>query len=135
VIAGDRIAGEKFLNRLEPFIWRKSLDFYAIQDIHSIKRQIYATKGGERIDILGHNIKLGRGGIREIEFYVQIQQLIWGGRLQEVRCSMRSKKLKAFDTQISANSDRAFVTSWRSQNVKISHIPICNAAIAFCVLR
>ena len=95
VIAGDTLAGEKFLRKLEPFIWRKSLDFYAIQDIHSIKRQIYATKGGERIDVLGHNIKLGRGGIREIEFYVQIQQLIWGGRLHEVRCSRTLEGLEA----------------------------------------
>ncbi|MEQ8510734.1 MAG: bifunctional [glutamine synthetase] adenylyltransferase/[glutamine synthetase]-adenylyl-L-tyrosine phosphorylase [Rhodospirillaceae bacterium] len=95
VIAGDKTAGERFLDQLKPFIWRKSLDFYAIQDIHSIKRQIYATKGGERIDILGHNIKLGRGGIREIEFYVQIQQLIWGGRLQEVRCSRTLDGLEA----------------------------------------
>ena len=95
VIAGDKTAGERFLDQLKPFIWRKSLDFYAIQDIHSIKRQIYATKGGERIDILGHNIKLGRGGIREIEFYVQIQQLIWGGRLREVRCSRTLEGLEA----------------------------------------
>ncbi|MDG2243844.1 MAG: bifunctional [glutamine synthetase] adenylyltransferase/[glutamine synthetase]-adenylyl-L-tyrosine phosphorylase [Rhodospirillaceae bacterium] len=85
VIAGDNIVGSAFLKRLEPFIWRKSLDFYAIQDIHSIKRQIYASKGGHEIDVLGHDIKVGRGGIREIEFFVQIQQLIWGGRNPSLR--------------------------------------------------
>ncbi len=85
VIAGDEENGRAFLKRLEPFIWRKSLDFYAIQDIHSIKRQIYASKGGREIDVLGHDIKIGRGGIREIEFFVQIQQLIWGGRNPNLR--------------------------------------------------
>ncbi len=84
-IAGDTHLADQFLNNLVPYIWRKSLDFYAIQDIHSIKRQIYTAKGGEKIDVLGHNIKTGRGGIREIEFYVQIQQLIWGGRIPELR--------------------------------------------------
>jgi len=85
VIAGDSKSGTSFLKNLEPFIWRKSLDFYAIQDIHSIKRQIYAAKGGAKIDLLGHDIKTGRGGIREIEFFVQIQQLIWGGRNNKLR--------------------------------------------------
>ena len=79
-VAGDSDVARKFLSELIPFVWRKSLDFYAIQDIHSIKRQIYAAKGGRHINILGHDIKTGRGGIREIEFFVQIQQLIWGGR-------------------------------------------------------
>lgn len=84
-IAGDGHIAALFLKNLEPFIWRKSLDFYAIQDIHAIKRQIYAAKGGSTIDVLGHDIKTGRGGIREIEFFVQIQQLIWGGRTPELR--------------------------------------------------
>lgn len=79
-IAGDKSSGEAFLRTLRPFIWRKNLDFAAIQDIHSIKRQIDAHKGGGRIAVAGHDIKLGRGGIREIEFFVQTQQLIRGGR-------------------------------------------------------
>ena len=84
-VAGDRIAGEEFLRWLKPFIWRKHLDFAAIQDIHSIKRQINAYRGGSRIKLAGHNVKLGRGGIREIEFFAQTQQLIWGGRIPSVR--------------------------------------------------
>jgi glutamate-ammonia-ligase adenylyltransferase len=84
-VAGDRAAGERFLAELQPFIWRKNLDFAAIADIHSIKRQIQAHKGGARIAIEGHDIKTGRGGIREIEFFAQTQQLIWGGRLQALR--------------------------------------------------
>ncbi len=84
-VAGDRAAGAAFLADLAPFLWRKHLDFAAIQDIHSIKRQIDAHRGGGAIAVAGHNVKLGRGGIREIEFFAQTQQLIWGGRLPELR--------------------------------------------------
>ena len=83
--AGDIRLGEGFLDHLRPFIWRKHLDFAAIQDIHSIKRQITAYRGGAAIAVNGHDIKLGRGGIREIEFFAQTQQLIWGGRYPALR--------------------------------------------------
>lgn len=94
-VAGDRRAGAEFLDRLRPYIWRKNLDFAAIQDIHSIKRQINAHRGSGRIAVAGHNIKLGRGGIREIEFFVQTQQLIWGGRIPEVRVRGTVEGLRA----------------------------------------
>jgi len=94
-VAGDIDAGHAFLKYLTPFIWRKNLDFAAIQDIHSIKRQIHAHKGGGNIAVGGHNIKLGRGGIREIEFFVQTQQLIWGGREAALRSSGTKEALKA----------------------------------------
>jgi glutamate-ammonia-ligase adenylyltransferase len=84
-VAGDIYAGEQFLEELAPFIWRKYFDFAAIADVHSIKRQIHAHKGHGKIAVLGHNIKLGRGGIREIEFFVQTQQLITGGRDKRLR--------------------------------------------------
>src|SRR5215469_6237594 len=84
-VAGDRDAGRDFLAALTPFLWRKHLDFAAIQDIHSIKRQIHAHRGGAAVAVAGHNIKLGRGGIREIEFFAQTQQLIWGGREPALR--------------------------------------------------
>lgn len=85
VVAGDKLAGANFLNTLQPFIWRRHLDFAAIDDIQSIKRQIYAHKGGSTVAVGGHNIKLGRGGIREVEFFAQTQQLIWGGREPALR--------------------------------------------------
>ncbi|MGE0764916.1 MAG: bifunctional [glutamine synthetase] adenylyltransferase/[glutamine synthetase]-adenylyl-L-tyrosine phosphorylase [Hyphomicrobiaceae bacterium] len=84
-IAGDLTAGKAFLAELAPFIWRKYLDFAAIADIHAMKRQIHAFKGFGQIGVAGHNIKLGRGGIREIEFFVQTQQLIAGGRQPDLR--------------------------------------------------
>ncbi|MDN3568897.1 bifunctional [glutamine synthetase] adenylyltransferase/[glutamine synthetase]-adenylyl-L-tyrosine phosphorylase [Paeniroseomonas aquatica] len=83
-VAGDRALGEHFLREIRPFVWRRHLDFAAVADIHSIKRQIYAHKGGKgagaTIALAGHDVKLGRGGIREIEFTAQVLQLIWGGR-------------------------------------------------------
>jgi len=85
--AGDIAAGEAFLAELQPFIWRKNLDFAAIADIHSIKRQIHVHKVDERLDPRGADLKLGRGGIREIEFYVQTQQLILGGRDKALQSS------------------------------------------------
>ncbi len=94
-VAGDLDLGAAFLAELRPFIWRKHLDFYAIQDIHSIKRQIHSHKGGERIAVEGHNVKLGRGGIREIEFFVQTQQLIWGGRNPNLRGARTLEALNA----------------------------------------
>ncbi len=79
-VAGDIAAGAAFIGELAPFIWRKYLDFAAIADIHSIKRQVHVHRGHATVRVLGHDIKRGRGGIREIEFFVQTQQLIAGGR-------------------------------------------------------
>ncbi len=84
-VAGDLMLGENFLAHIRPFVWRKHLDFAAIEDIHSIKRQINAHRGGAAVAVEGHNIKIGRGGIREIEFFSQTQQLIWGGRQAALR--------------------------------------------------
>jgi glutamate-ammonia-ligase adenylyltransferase len=84
-VAGDVAAGEAFLKELQPYVWRKYLDFAAIADVHSIKRQIHAHRGHGEVAVNGHNVKLGRGGIREIEFFVQTQQLIAGGRFPELR--------------------------------------------------
>ncbi len=85
--AGDPDTGAQFLKSIVPFIWRRHLDYAAIEDIHSIKRQIHAHEGHGAVAVAGHNIKLGRGGIREIEFFAQTQQLILGGRLPELRKS------------------------------------------------
>ncbi|MGA9601940.1 MAG: bifunctional [glutamine synthetase] adenylyltransferase/[glutamine synthetase]-adenylyl-L-tyrosine phosphorylase [Methylocystis sp.] len=83
--AGDIESGEIFLRELQPFIWRKHYDFAALADVHSIKRQIHAHKGHGVVAVNGHDVKLGRGGIREIEFFVQTQQLIVGGRDASLR--------------------------------------------------
>jgi glutamate-ammonia-ligase adenylyltransferase len=83
--AGDIELGESFLKTLRPFIWRKYLDFAAIEDVHAVKRQMHSVKGGRDVAFEGHDVKLGRGGIREIEFYAQTQQLILGGKDASLR--------------------------------------------------
>ncbi len=83
--AGDIEAGEHFLHEIAPFVWRKYMDFAALADVHAMKRQIHAHKGHSKLAVAGHNLKLGRGGIREIEFFVQTQQLVTGGRHPELR--------------------------------------------------
>jgi len=94
-VAGDLDAGAHFLGEVAPFIWRKYLDFAAIADVHAMKRQIHAVRGHGKIALHGHNLKLGRGGIREIEFFVQTQQLIAGGRQRELRCRGTLEGLRA----------------------------------------
>ncbi|KAA5599851.1 bifunctional [glutamine synthetase] adenylyltransferase/[glutamine synthetase]-adenylyl-L-tyrosine phosphorylase [Blastochloris sulfoviridis] len=83
--AGDLAVGADFLEDLAPFVWRRFLDYAAIADVHSMKRQIHAYRGHDEIAVEGHNVKLGRGGIREIEFFAQTQQLIVGGRNAHLR--------------------------------------------------
>ncbi|MEO1550126.1 MAG: bifunctional [glutamine synthetase] adenylyltransferase/[glutamine synthetase]-adenylyl-L-tyrosine phosphorylase [Pseudomonadota bacterium] len=86
VVAGDLRAGEAFLGTLAPFVWRKHLDFAAIQDAHDMRGRIWAHRelGGVQ-PLEGYNVKLGRGGIREIEFFTQTRQLIYGGRDSDLR--------------------------------------------------
>ncbi|MCF6304012.1 MAG: glutamine-synthetase adenylyltransferase, partial [Rhodobacteraceae bacterium] len=84
--AGAIDAGWKFLQRLQPFIWRRHLDFAAIEDAHDMRLRIREHKGLHGpIVIAGHNMKLGCGGIREIEFFAQTRQVIVGGRDAELR--------------------------------------------------
>ena len=94
-VAGDLEAGTAFLAELTPYVWRKYMDFAAIADVHSIKRQIHAHKGHGEVAVKGHNVKLGRGGIREIEFFVQTQQLIAGGRFLALRGRETVEMLRA----------------------------------------
>lgn len=84
--AGDIEAGSRFIDTLRPFVWRRHLDFAAIQDAHDMRLAIREHKGlGGPITLPGHNMKLGRGGIREIEFFTQTRQLIAGGRDKALR--------------------------------------------------
>ena len=83
---GDLAAGERFLRTLTPFVWRRHLDFAAIQDAHDMRLRIRDHKGFHGPVVLeGHNMKLGQGGIREIEFFTQTRQLIAGGRDPDLR--------------------------------------------------
>jgi glutamate-ammonia-ligase adenylyltransferase len=94
--AGDLAAGDRFLQALNPFVWRRHLDFAAIQDAHDMRLRIRDHKGlGGSIAVPGHDMKLGRGGIREIEFFTQTRQLIAGGRDPDLRCRGTTEGLTA----------------------------------------
>jgi [glutamine synthetase] adenylyltransferase / [glutamine synthetase]-adenylyl-L-tyrosine phosphorylase len=93
--AGDRTRAEAFLAEMQPFIWRRHLDYAAIADIQAIKRQIHVHKADERLTAPGADLKLGAGGIREIEFYAQTQQLILGGRDPGLRAPRTLDALEA----------------------------------------
>jgi [glutamine synthetase] adenylyltransferase / [glutamine synthetase]-adenylyl-L-tyrosine phosphorylase len=92
--AGDAKAGEALLGEIAPFVWRKHLDFAALADVHDMKRQMQTYRGQSAIAVEGHNVKVGRGGIREIEFFAQTQQLIAGGRHPELRVRPTLEALK-----------------------------------------
>lgn len=83
--AGDIAAGTRFLRALTPFVWRKHLDYAAIQDAHDMRLRIRDHRHLHGIGVEGHNLKLGAGGIREIEFFAQTRQLIAGGRDSRLR--------------------------------------------------
>jgi len=94
--AGDLAAGQRFLETLTPFVWRRHLDFAAIQDAHDMRLRIREHKGtGGALTIPGHDMKLGRGGIREIEFFAQTLQLISGGRDPDLRLRGTTESLAA----------------------------------------
>lgn len=102
-VAGDITLGRSFLAAIRPFVWRRHLDFALIDDIHDMKARIdryrkagrtgladlpdavLADPAASRDWLLGHNVKLGQGGIREIEFLAQAMQLVWGGRVPALR--------------------------------------------------
>lgn len=81
-VAGDIPAGETILQYLKPFIYRRYLDYNGFDDLRQMKRSIHHQYQDQRLE---DNIKLGPGGIREIEFFVQSFQLIWGGRIQALQ--------------------------------------------------
>ena len=93
--AGDLPAGEAFLQSLQSFIWRRRLDYAAIEDIHAIKRRLRAAKGTAALNDGAFDVKLGWGGIRDIELFAQTQQLIHGGRRPLLRSPQTLKALEA----------------------------------------
>lgn len=100
-VAGDLALGRRFLDEVRPFVWRRYLDFAAMADIHAMKRRMDAHKGTRLGDgggvqtLLGHDLKLGEGGIREIEFCAQTLQLVWAGRDPGLRAPATLAALQA----------------------------------------
>ncbi|WP_417463761.1 bifunctional [glutamine synthetase] adenylyltransferase/[glutamine synthetase]-adenylyl-L-tyrosine phosphorylase [Kordiimonas sp.] len=85
VVAGDMEAGEDYLDTMARWVWRKNMDFVALKDIAAIKNQINRHYGQTHISFEGYDVKLGHGGIREIEFFAQVNQLLYAGRHPRLR--------------------------------------------------
>lgn len=95
VVAGDMSVGKEFVDTLAPFIWRQNLDYRALDELADIKQRINLEHPALRTErqwrepiidqVAGFNVKLGTGGIREIEFIVNALQLVWGGKQYELR--------------------------------------------------
>lgn len=105
VIAGDINCGDKFIADLDPYIWRQNLDYQMVDEIFRLKSKInlehpqlkQARKSGALYDIecgQGFNLKLGRGGIREIEFITNAIQLLWGGKKPLLRTKSTRQTLE-----------------------------------------
>ena len=92
-VAGDKRTAQKFLQYLKPFIWRKHLDFTAINDMRALKI-IMQKKSAIDDNILALDIKRGKGCIRDIEFFVQNFQLLWGGRIPDLQTPSTLKALQ-----------------------------------------
>ena len=97
--AGDIALGERFLSAIEPFVWRRSLDFGVIEEVRQISARIRDHFAQNAQIGPGYDLKRGRGGIREVEFFVQIQQMIHGGRDASVR---RPATLDAIEALLAA---------------------------------
>jgi glutamate-ammonia-ligase adenylyltransferase len=93
--AGDKALGEHFLSAIQPFVWRRALDFGAIEEIRKMGQAIRDHYAHRQQFGPGYDVKRGRGGIREVEFFVQARQLVHGGRELGLRTG---STLHAIDT-------------------------------------
>ena len=112
--AGDIAAGERFLDRLTPFVWRRHLDYAAIQDAHDMRLKIREHKAPARRALEGFNMKLGPGGIREIEFYTQTRQIIAGGRDPSLRLRGTEAALRALEAKGWAEDAEGLIADYRA---------------------
>lgn len=114
-VAGDIDAANAFLGRIAPFVWRRHLDFATVQELHDLKKLIDSHHGHGEIRVRGHDLKLGRGGIREIEFFAQVHQLIWGGKDSRLRVIPTCQALAALAEvgRIPTEVAESFVDTYR----------------------
>jgi len=92
-VAGDAWIGEEFLKTITPFVYRKYLDFTSLEEVKEMKDRIDVASARNRKH--ENDLKLGMGGIREIEFFAQAHQLIYGGKNPELRCRATVEALRA----------------------------------------
>ena len=113
--AGDCEMGETFLASLRPFVWRRHLDYAAIDDIRAIQRQIHRVHKSAPLDQPAFDVKLGHGGIRDIELFVQSYQLILGGRSPHLRAPATLDAIAALraDGVLSAQTAEGLTRAYR----------------------
>jgi len=109
--AGDRHLGRYFLETINPFVWRRSLDYGAIRNIGSVTAQIRDHYSAGQKFGPGYDLKRGRGGIRETEFYAQMHQLIFGGRQPDLRVPATRDALAALAEAGRIDGEKAKVLS------------------------
>ncbi len=124
VVAGDKARGQDFLRQLSPFLWRQNLDFRAIDQLADLKRRINlehprlrlerAARRSIETEPLGFNIKLGTGGIREIEFIANALQMIWGGKHYNLRTTNTLEALSALENEGLLDKGQALSTIYES---------------------
>lgn len=126
--AGDFAAAEKFIQSIQPFVWRRHLDYWAIGDIHAIKRMVNAKVGDLSLYDPSADVKLGPGGIREIEFFAQTQQLILGGRNPRLRATGTIDALDVLASEgvISPDTARHLTQSYHSLRAVEHRIQMLN---------
>ena len=115
-VGGDMALGAEFFARIRPFVWRRSLDFTAVRDVQSVSLRIRDHfEGGQALGP-GFDLKRGRGGIREVEFYTQIHQLLWGGRDERLRVPGTIAALEALTEagRIELDEAEALADSYRA---------------------
>jgi glutamate-ammonia-ligase adenylyltransferase len=126
--AGDIARGESFLDAIDPFVWRSAVDFGAVEEVRLLTRRIRDHYEGPADIGPGFNLKQGRGGIREIEFFAQTHQLVHGGRDPSLRLRGTRDALDALAmaerisgkqaTQLGQSYDRLRVLEHRLQMVE-----------------
>ncbi|UYY59533.1 bifunctional [glutamine synthetase] adenylyltransferase/[glutamine synthetase]-adenylyl-L-tyrosine phosphorylase [Sphingomonas sp. S2-65] len=105
--AGDLMLGNRFMEAIRPFVWRRALDYGTIREIRDISRRIRDHYSRAQKFGPGYDLKRGRGGIREVEFFAQIHQLIYGGREPELRAPATRDALAALATAGRIDPDEA----------------------------
>ena len=122
LVAGDATASERYMDAVESSIWRVGYDFAAIDETVTLREQIAAVKGAGAITVPGHNVKVGRGGIREIEFFVQSLQRVAGGRDLALRGRATVQMLAALcERGWVSEDDRAVLTDAYETLRKVEH--------------
>src|SRR5439155_1058443 len=123
--AGDAELGNRFLDAIQPFVWRRSLDFGVIDEVRQISARIrdHFAQGAHIGP--GYDLKRGRGGIREVEFFVQIQQMIHGGRDTSVRAPATLDAIAALlaADRLDGEAARRYIADWRSGKARSLRSP------------